>query len=447
MTRRQWSALLLASVFCLVGLCAASAAAAPVASKRRTVILISLDGFPAYDLDDPKLPIPTLRELMGNGSWAKSMQPINPTWTWPNHTTMVTGVDARKHGVLYNGVLRRHDNPLTVKIDLTVPKVEMVRVPTVYDVAQQSGLTTAQVDWVAINDAPTITWAFPEKASPSDAVVKEMVAKGLLTLGDISNDGHPSIVWRDQIWTWAGAYLIKEHKPNLLLFHLLSLDSTHHNYAPATLASYDAIAFLDSCVRKLVDATKAAGIFERTTFLVVSDHGFRRVDKQIWLRNVLNEAHFGPEVQAIPEGGSGMIYVSAGHRNELIDKVAATFAGTEGVARVVKESDFSALGYPLPSSNPQMPDLLVLAKPGYGFAGEKKGAGPSVAATESAVGAHGYPNTDPDMQAIFIACGYGIKKGLTLEPVRNTKIAATVAALLDLKLPNAESPISQALQP
>src|SRR3954466_6195267 len=94
-------------------------------ARDRTGILISLDGFPAYDLDDPKLPIPTLRELIKNGSSAKSMQPINPTWTWPNHTTMVTGVDARKHGVLYNGVLRRQENPFAVKVDATVPKVQM----------------------------------------------------------------------------------------------------------------------------------------------------------------------------------------------------------------------------------------------------------------------------------------------------------------------------------
>src|SRR4051812_1216818 len=100
--------------------------AAPIPAKDRTVILISLDGFPAYDLDDPKLPIPTLRELMENGSWAKSMRPINPTWTWPNHTTMITGVDAREHGVLYNGVLRRTDDPLAVKVDPGVPKTQMV---------------------------------------------------------------------------------------------------------------------------------------------------------------------------------------------------------------------------------------------------------------------------------------------------------------------------------
>jgi predicted AlkP superfamily pyrophosphatase or phosphodiesterase len=63
-----------------------------VAAKERMVIVISLDGFPAYYLADPKLAAPTLRRLIAEGSWAKQMTPINPTWTWPNHTTMVTGL-------------------------------------------------------------------------------------------------------------------------------------------------------------------------------------------------------------------------------------------------------------------------------------------------------------------------------------------------------------------
>ncbi len=447
MTKSRLFVSILAYACLFIVATAAANAAVPIPAKDRSVILISLDGFPAYDLEDPKLPIPTLRELMHSGSWAKSMQPINPTWTWPNHTTMVTGVDARKHGVLYNGVLRKQENPFAVKIDATVPKLQMVHETTVYDLAKQAGLTTAQVDWVAINDAPGITWAFPEKATDSDPLVKEMVAKGLLKPDEISNDGHPSIVWRDQIWTRAAAYLIREHKPNLLLFHLLSLDSTHHTYAPRTLASYDAIAFLDGCVRQLVDATKAAGMLERTTFIVVSDHGFKSVTKQIWLRNVLNGAGIGPEVQVVPEGGSGMIYVRGGGKKDLITKkLAATFAATEGVERVLGPSDFPSLGLPLPSVNPQMPDLIVLAKSGYGFGGERKGTGPAVEAVEPPTGAHGYLNTDPEMQAIFIASGYGIKKGLTLEPLHNTRIAATLARLLGIQLPNADRPIGDILQ-
>ena len=35
------------------------------------------------------------------------MRPVNPTVTWPNHTTLITGVTPAKHGVLFNGLLRR----------------------------------------------------------------------------------------------------------------------------------------------------------------------------------------------------------------------------------------------------------------------------------------------------------------------------------------------------
>ena len=77
------------------------------------MVVISLDGFPAYALNDPRLPIPTLRKLAREGAAAAAMQPINPTVTWPNHTTMVTGVDASRHQVLFNGLLTR--NPRTVR--------------------------------------------------------------------------------------------------------------------------------------------------------------------------------------------------------------------------------------------------------------------------------------------------------------------------------------------
>ena len=411
-----------------------------VPAKDRMVVVISLDGFPAYDLDDPKLPVPTLRELAAAGSSAKRMQPVNPTVTWPNHTTMVTGLRAPDHGLLYNGTLLRTDHPLSVKIDWTIAKEKMVHCPTLYDIAHKSGLTTAQVDWVAINDAPTITWAFPEKATLSDPLIKEMIAKGALRAGDIGSEGRPTIVWRDQIWTKAGAYLIREHKPNLLLFHLLTLDSTHHNYGPRTLASYNAIAFLDSCVKQLRDAVKAAGMLDRTTFIIVSDHGFRIVEKQIALNPLLAVAKLSDQVKAVPEGGSAMIYVAREQRKELLSKLRGIFTQTEGVARIADESEFASLGLPSPEKDPQIADLVVYAKPGYAFTGGKEGTSPIVAPVPHPVGAHGYINTDPEMAAIFIAAGYGIKKGVTLDSIQNVSVAPTLAHLLGVQLPKADGP-------
>src|SRR5713226_3728410 len=115
-------------------------------SSNRTVVVISLDGFPAYALKDPLLPAPTLRRLMAEGAYADSMRPINPTVTWPNHTAMVTGVNAIQHQVLFNGLLSIADPQPPPKIELWRPKELMVHSPTVYDLAFQPRISTAQVD-------------------------------------------------------------------------------------------------------------------------------------------------------------------------------------------------------------------------------------------------------------------------------------------------------------
>src|SRR5262249_23091944 len=103
--------------------------------RDRIVVVVSLDGFPAYALKDPRLPIPTLRKLAREGVLADSMQPVNPTVTWPNHTTIVTGVDASAHQVLFNGLLTYPEKDSSPKIEPWRDKNSMVHSPTIYDVA------------------------------------------------------------------------------------------------------------------------------------------------------------------------------------------------------------------------------------------------------------------------------------------------------------------------
>src|SRR5215471_17869797 len=90
------------SVALLFSILFSLSAGAQVAPKDRMTIVISLDGFPAYELDDPALPIPTLRALIREGVSGR-MSTVNPTITWPNHTSMVTGVRPDEHGLLVNG--------------------------------------------------------------------------------------------------------------------------------------------------------------------------------------------------------------------------------------------------------------------------------------------------------------------------------------------------------
>jgi predicted AlkP superfamily pyrophosphatase or phosphodiesterase len=408
------------------------------------VVVISLDGFPAYALEDPKLPVPHLRQLMRTGASATRMRPVNPTVTWPNHTTMVTGVLPPEHGLFYNGTAVRTGGWPPMKIDYTIEKQKMVHAVTVYDLAHQAGLTTAQMDWVAINNAPTITWDFPERATSKDPLVREMVGRGVLAASDVDQPPKATILWRDQIWTKAAEYVIREHKPNLLLLHLLSLDSTQHTYGPKTLAAYDGIAFLDSCVGRVLDTIRAAGLEKRTTVIVVSDHGFKQFHKQIRPAVALAAAGLSKRAFVIPEGGSAMIYVDKSAAAELLPQVRKVFTGAEGIARIAARADFPELGMPDPSKETQAPDIVLYAKDDYAFANAPETGGPVVITREAAVGAHGYLNTDPEMNAIFLASGYHIRHA-SLGEIKNLQVAPILAKLLQVHLPHTGSPIPQDL--
>lgn len=399
---------------------------------RGKVVVISLDGFPAYALDDPKLPVPTLRRLMRNGVHA-SMTTINPTVTWPNHTAMVTGVTADQHGLLANGTITRTGTWPPIKVAPFIEKTKMVHAPTIYDAAHQAGLTTAHVNWVAIENAPTISWAFREWPSADGPLEKEMIAKGAITAAELEGFTKANIVYRDQIWTRAGEYLILNHKPDLLLFHLLTLDSEHHTYGPNTLAGRTAMAFVDACVEKIVNAVQAAGIADRTTFIIVSDHGFKAYKSQIRANNALQSAGLGDRAYVLPEGGTAFVYVS---EDALVPRVRDVLAGVEGIDRVIGATEFSGLGLPTPEKDPQFGQLLLSAKEGYSFSGAT--GGPVTAAVPQTGGSHGYLASDPDMNAIFIASGYRVTARGKRGEIPNLDIASTIAQLLGVKLPSAK---------
>jgi len=429
---------LLLSVSCLP-----SVQAAEISAKDRIVVLISLDGLPAFVMEDPRLPAPTLRRLAREGAVVKRMTVSNPSVTWPVHTSMVTGVPGARHSVLYNGLLVRQGPKSPPRVEPYHDKTELVRAPTVYDLAHQAGLTTAQVDWVAIENAPTITWQFHEWPNPNGPVEREMITAGLLTAQEVQEFTKSNVTWRDQMWTQAAVHILKQHRPNLLLFHVLNLDSVHHRYGARNLASSTGIAFADQRVRDILDAVENAGLRDRTTLVVVSDHGFKSATRSIRPNVALREQGLlkaqGGKIECdayvIPEGGTAMVYVTdPANRARLVPQLIEIFRNLEGVDRVIEPRDYAGLGFPDPATNPQMSDLVLAAKSGYAFAGAYDGNAVVDLAPGGSPGSHGYLATDPDMDAILLAWGYGIRPGVTLERIQNVDVAPTVAALLGLKM-------------
>src|SRR5262249_579638 len=96
------------------------------AGSAAHVVIISIDGLPAYLLDHAKARMPNLRRLAGEGVSSAGMHVVNPSVTWPNHTSLVTGVRPERHGVLANGMLVRGATGSVVTIDAKRDQAELV---------------------------------------------------------------------------------------------------------------------------------------------------------------------------------------------------------------------------------------------------------------------------------------------------------------------------------
>ena len=410
------------------------------------VVVISLDGFPGWALDDPYLPVPTLRRLAAAGAAARTMRPVNPTVTWPNHTSMVTGVTPAGHGLLYNGLLIREAG-VPPRVEPWRDRNDMVRAPTVYDAVHERGLTTAQVNWVAIQNAPTITWEFPERPSPDGQVAREMVAAGLISQVGLETFHTRNIVWKDHIWTAAATHILRQHRPNLLLFHLLNLDSTHHRYGPRSPAGTSAMALLDAQVASVIRTLEETGTSDRTTVIVVSDHGFKAVKRHIRPNAAFQKAGLlaldgdkmsEAQVYSVPEGGSAIVHVTVPDASgALLARAREALKGIEGIESIVEPAEFAAYGVPQPTEGGQMGALLLTARDGYAFTATA-GDDLVVDAPAASLGSHGYVASDPDMGALFLAWGRGIKPGVTLDAVDTTDLAPTIARLLGVSFPEVQ---------
>jgi len=427
---------------------AASVLAETISAKDRIVVLISVDGFPAWIWKDPNLVIPNLRKLAADGAVAERMTVSNPSITWINHTTLVTGVNPQRHGVLFNGLLVRSGPTMPPAIEQWRDKADMVFAPTVYDAAFKAGLKTAQVDWVAILNSGTIHHEFLEIPKLGGAIEQEMIAAGTVTADDIRNwTKGRTIVWRDDIWTKAATHIIERHKPNLLLYHTLTTDAVNHANGPGSTASYTAYAYADRLIGDLLASLQRAGLRDRATIVVATDHGFKKVQKVIHTNVALRDAGLirlkegkveSCDAYVMPQGGLAFVYVTdPAKRAELLPKLKTLCAGLEGVKQVIDGHDGPTLGMPTPAQNQGMGDLVLYAKDGYAFFQGLDGA-EVIRESKTYLGTHGYPNSDPELDGIFLASGYGIKPGVKLERVTNLDVAPTIAELLGVPLPNVE---------
>jgi predicted AlkP superfamily pyrophosphatase or phosphodiesterase len=95
-----------------------------------------------------------------------------------------------------------------------------------------------------------------------------------------------------------------------------------------------------------------------------------------------------------------------------------------------------------------MADLVLLAKEGFGFSGRADGDEFVVEGEAAGVpkGSHGFAAEHDKMNAVFVAAGAGLRKGVRLGEINNLDVAPTAAALLGVGMPSADGRVlSEAL--
>ena len=401
--------------------------------------MISIDGFGAgwYMSPPPKLQIPNLRRLMEEGSYAEGVEGVYPSVTYPSHTTLVTGRLPGEHGVFTNLSSREAGkNP-----NDWFWFASAIRVPALWDVLHDEGLTTAAAFW-PVTAGAHITWNIPEIWDPREGMVGDplYVAKfstpGLLF--EAALDLGPPMPGEegDTTRTKLAAFLIRKHKPNLLLLHLAALDETEHHYGPGSAEAVATLEKSDAHLAELLSAIRAAGIADSTDIFVVSDHGFLSVERQVNPNVLLAKAGLlqvdaggnitGGKVATVANGGSFFIYwpESVDLRHE-VDAVLAPLREQGVLWGELSQQATRDLG-----AEPAI-RLALEAAPGVSFDDGAKGD--VVRKLSSTAGTHGYLPFRAGLESAFIARGPHIKKGVNLHRVRMTAIAPTVLGALGIE--------------
>jgi predicted AlkP superfamily pyrophosphatase or phosphodiesterase len=427
------------------------------------VILVSIDGLAHFYLDDRQAEMPTIRRLAREGARADGVISAFPSVTWPAHTTMATGASPARNGMVGNSYIdRTTGEKITLLCDPVYDKDQVVRVPAVYDVVHQAGLKTAAIVWPATRNARTLDWTVPDM--PGDDTWDKYGTKSWLAelrKAGIPVDRHgPWVreasggVQRDWLYVRMAGHVLRQHQPNLLLIHLVEPDHVQHRYGPRAPEAYWCARYADDCVRQLIEAVDASPWKGKTTLFVCSDHGFlavrRDVRPNVLLRKLgLITEKNGKIVEQSAvchsQGGAAGVYVlENARRAEIAAQLRQELAKLQGVEAVFGPEEYSRIGQPTPEQNPWGADLWIAAQSGCSFSDTASGDA-AVVDRETISGTHGYLPDQPDMLAMCVVWGPGIRPGTRLGKINSMDIAPTIAAVLGLEMPSAEGKVLTAI--
>jgi predicted AlkP superfamily pyrophosphatase or phosphodiesterase len=369
----------------LIFLCALASAglapgcdAAPVA--RPILILVSLDGWRADYTD--RADAPNIRALAARGVRSQALIVAFPTKTFPNHYTTVTGLYPEHHGIVGNTMV---DPAIEGRFTLSSPVAKDPRWwqgEPLWTTVQRQGQRAASMFWPGSE--------VPGPGQPRDWVPYE--------------DDLPNEVRVQQVLDWLGRP--EAERPSFITLYFSDVDSVGHDYGPDSAEVMAAAAGLDRRVGDLVAGIAKLGLEDRVVILLTSDHGMSAssADRAIYLDDYLDL----PAVDVIEWGPYASIAPKPG-----IDEasVLRALTGRHPAMQVWRKSEIpEALHY---RGHPRIPPILALADDGWYITTRGRTPPP---------GSHGYDPRVPSMQALLIAAGPTIRRGVVVPPIESVHL-------------------------
>ncbi|HEX7086333.1 MAG TPA: ectonucleotide pyrophosphatase/phosphodiesterase [Vicinamibacterales bacterium] len=413
----------------------------------RHVVMISIDGLRPVSYTAPgPARIPTLRALAARGAWASGVIGVLPTVTYPSHTTLITGVQPARHGIPMNTYV----DPEARSAGAWYWYARDIKVTTLPGAVRARGLTAASVSW-PVTVGMDLDYNVPEfnRSQHPEALNALRAFSFPPRLIDGYEAAHGPLAWpfSDAERTGLAAWLVRTFKPSLTLLHIFDTDSASHAEGPDSPQALEALERADGHVATMIKAVEDAGLADRTDIVIVSDHGFLPLEKQlhpnaIFKREGLIETNengtiTGWQAYYKGNGGSGFVYLrnrddEALKRRvrELLDALAADPAN--GIEKVWDEQDLAQIG-----ATPDAVFALTM-KPGFYSGGGHR----ELLTSLGSRGGHGFDPNRTELHASLIMAGPSVTRKGDLGIVRMSQIAPTIARWFGVQLdPEADAPL------
>jgi alkaline phosphatase D len=361
------------------------------------VLLISFDGFRADYID--WYDTPNFDQIKLNGVKAKSLKPVFPTKTFPNHYSIATGMYVENHGLIGNQFFDKKLNEFYQTKDRE--KVEDKRFyggEPIWSTAEKQGLKTASYFWVgseaqAGGHYPSIWKKYDQKQS-FDARI-------------------------DSVIKWFEKPI--KNRPRLVLLYFHEPDNTGQKYGPRSKENKLMVESVDKTIGNILNKLKTLTIYKKLNVILVSDHGMTEIDKT---KKIVLSKYI--DTKKIKMEGSGAYTLLYSDENNEIEKSYLKLKQLSNIDVYKKENIPDKWRF---KRHHRIKDILIVAKEGWTIL--KDNLEGSYYFYSKA--AHGYDNDLQSMQAIFFAQGPAFKKDYTISSINNIDIYPLIAHILNIK--------------